>query len=138
MTLFIFAVHSSVQPYKRIYTNVTESIYLFVLCVLAIVQIMDDQHHRCDVSGTLLVIATIHSVIVCAIKFWRFCKKRCHCPCPRKVRSTQYGSFDDNSHNESLRKSVEPEARTKRQNLFDSIFSSSVDTTNNNDSSERF
>lgn len=139
MSLFVFAIHSNVQPYQRIRTNVTESIYLFVLCILAVVQIMEDQDNRSEVTGCLLVIATIHSSIICAIKFWRFCKKKCHCAYPRKARVHQYGSFDGNSRSESVRSrtSIDSEVRTK-QNLFDSIFASSGDTSNNNDSSERF
>lgn len=135
MFVFVFAVHANVQPYKRIYTNITESIYLFVLCILAIVQIIEDEDSRNNVSAALLFIASIHSSIICAVKFWRFCKKKCHCPCPKKARAPTYGSLDENSRSESVvsKASIDYEVRIK-QNLFDSIFALSGDTSNVNDS----
>jgi hypothetical protein len=92
---------------------------------------IDDPDSRGDVSGFLLITATIHSSILCVYKFGRFCRKTCHCACPINLKFPRYGSFDD--HSES-RNRVDPEVRAK-QNVFDSIFASSeIENSNNNDS----
>lgn len=129
MCVVVLVFHASFHPYKRLRTNVTETIYLFTLCILAIIQTFDEENARITVSAILLIIATIHSGIVCIIKFYRFCMKKWHCRCPGRLLMRapgRYRSFEDNS-TEVNRAAVDPEVQAK-QNLFDTVFASSTES----------
>ena len=138
MCLLLLALHASVQPYKRLRTNVAETVYLFILCILAVVQTLDNKDDRSTASAILLTVAAVHSGILCIYKFCRFCKKKCHCRCPTKLSvkfSGKYRSFDDNS--EIVKPSVDPEVQAK-QNLFDTVFASSTDSSDHYTSSRSY
>jgi len=134
ISVLVLVFHASFHPYKRLRTNVTETIYLFTLSFLAIIQIMEDKDTRSTISGLLLTIATIHSGILCIIKFYRFFKKRYRCHCPGRLLKkspTRYRSFDDDS-TEVNRTAVDPEVQAK-QNLFDTVFASSTESSTSSD-----
>ena len=129
MCQILLVVHASVQPYKRRRTNITETIYLFVLCLLAIIETLDDIDTRSTACAVLVSLVTIHSFILCIIKFYYFCKKKCHCRLLKKLSVKipgKYQTFDDNS--EYVRgPAVSPEVRAK-QNLFDTVFATSTES----------
>lgn len=138
LTVFVLVFHASFHPYKRLRTNVTETIYLFALSLLAIIQIMEDADTRSTVSAVILTNATIHSGILCLIKFYRFFKKRYRCHYSGRLLKkspTRYRSFDDDSTN--INRPVDPEVQAK-QNLFDTVFASSTESSASSDQTRSY
>ncbi|XP_032221183.1 uncharacterized protein LOC116603702 [Nematostella vectensis] len=124
-SLLILTVHSNVQPYTSVRTNVTESLYLLALCVLNIAQFIPDEDTKSSVSATILCIATIHSSIVILYKAYHFFRKRtsitCSPCCHSKLR---YGSVDEPDKVDKDQRSMHDAEIKDRQALFDSVFAS--------------
>ena len=72
----ILTVHSNCHPYARPRANFTESVYLLVLCTLAIMQIVEDTPARFYVCLVLLIIVSLHTLVVFVFEAVRFFRKR--------------------------------------------------------------
>ena len=82
--MVILTVHSNCQPYMRSRANWAESLYLLVLCVLAVTQVVpeiveDKEQASLYVSVVLLGIVSIHTIVVFFYKAVRFFRGRFGC-----------------------------------------------------------
>ena len=94
--VIILAVHNYCHPYLRARANLAESVYLLVLCTLAIMQITEDKQAKLDVLvEVLLVILACHTIVVFIYKATHFLRNRFHCACPRSNRSTRRRGYDE-------------------------------------------
>ena len=126
MCALILAIHSIVQPYRKTRVNVMESLYLYILCVLAIMQVLQESDSIANTVCTVLLIATsLHAVALTAYKAVGFFEKRFKCSCKKQCpkRRSNYGSMAETA----IDRSVEP-AQKARKDIFDTIFSKSEDS----------
>ena len=124
MCVLVLAVHSNCQPYVRARVNYTESVYLVVLCTLAIMQIVQDIKVKYYVCLVLLVIVGIHALVVTVYKATRFFRKRFDCACARACARTEalerrHGY--DVLENTEIERSLDAE-RERQRNILDTIY----------------
>ena len=123
MCTLVLAVHSIFQPYRKKRVNVVETLYLYILCIMAIMQVLQEMSVANSVCSFLLIITAIHSVALTLYKTVGFFQRRLKRPCPRKCGHwREYGSMGETQ----FEGSIDPEQR-KRKNIFDIIFSRSDD-----------
>ena len=120
MCALILAVHSIFQPYRKTRVNVMESLYLYILCVIAILQVLQDSDNITNiVCSVLLIVATLHAGALTVYKAVGFFERRFKCACPKRCpKRRTYGSMADTA----IDRSVEP-AQKERKEIFDTIFS---------------
>ena len=125
MCALILAVHSIFQPYRKTRVNVVESLYLYILCVIAILQILQDSNSITDiVCSVLLIVATLHAGALAVYKAVVFFERKFRCACPKRCpKRRTYGSMAYTA----IDKSVDP-AQKERKDIFDTIFSTSEDS----------
>ena len=99
--VLILAVHSNCHPYLRARANLAESVYLLVLCTLAIMQIVDDKHAKLDVCVVLLVMLACHTLVVTVCKATIFFRNRFHCACARSNRLARRRGYEELEGKES-------------------------------------
>ena len=123
MCVLVLAVHSSFQPYKKKRVNVVESLYLVVLCVLAVMQVLQKADIANNVCSTLLIIASLHACILTVSKAARFFQQRFSCSCSKQWHKRRsYGSTEHNQFQESL-----DEEQKAHNAILDTIFNNSAD-----------
>lgn len=125
MCALILAVHSIFQPYRKTRVNVMESLYLYILCVIAILQVLQDSNSVTNiVCSVLLIVATLHAGSLTVYKAVGFFERRFRCSCSKRCpKRRTYGSM---AHT-TIDRSVEP-AQKERKDIFDTIFSRSEDS----------
>lgn len=124
MCAFILAVHSMFQPYRKKRVNVVESLYLYILCVVAIMQILQESDYISNiVCSILMIITTIHAGGLTCYKAVGFFERRFKCSCPKPCpRQRNYGSMEEAAIDSSI-----DEAQRRRKDIFDTIFDRSED-----------
>ena len=125
MCALILAVHSIFQPYRKKRVNVMESLYLYILCIIAIMQILQDSDDIANiVCSLLMMVTTLHAVVLTVYKAVAFFERRFKCSCPKRCTKRQnYGSMAETAIDRSV-----DEAQKKRKDIFDTIFSKSEDS----------
>ena len=114
--VIILAVHNYCHPYLRSRANLAESVYLLVLCALAIMQIIE-KHARLDILvKVLLLILACHTLVVFLCKAPHFFRNRFHCACVRSNRSRRCQEYDELKSTES-EESLSIETQRRRSNL---------------------
>lgn len=123
----ILAVHSNCQPYMRARANVFESVYLLVLCVLAVVQVVpdimvnDNKDAVVYTSVVLLGLTLIHTTVVFFYKAVRFFRGRFECCAGGEVadgrRRGRYRELEDSRTEQIVDAEVE-----RRRHVLDMIF----------------
>ena len=119
----ILTVHSNCHPYTRPRANLTESVYLLVLCTLAIMQIVEDTPARFYVCLVLLIIVSLHTLLVFGFEAVRFFRKRfnyCAGAQDTVMESRGYEELDNTQTEQSLDPEVE-----RRRSIMNTIFSTS-------------
>jgi len=121
----ILAVHSIFQPYRKTRVNVVESLYLYMLCVIAIVQVLQDSNSITDiVCSVLLIVAALHAGVLTVYKAVGFFERRFKCACPKRCpKRRTYGSMAYTAIDRSV-----DQAQKERKDIFDTIFSKSEDS----------
>ena len=115
--VIILAVHNYCHPYLRSRANLAESVYLLVLCALAIMQIIDEKQVRLDVLvEVLLLVMACHTLVVFLCKAPHFFRNRFHCACVRSNRSTRRRGYDELKSTET-EQSLSIETQRRRSNL---------------------
>ena len=127
--IMILAVHSYSHPYILSRANLTESLYLLVLCMLAVMQIVpkiveDKNAYRCImfISVVLFVIALIHTIVVFFCKAVRFFQWRLRCCTGAQNTVVDRRGYEEleNTHNDQdLDSEVE-----RQRSVMDMIFKS--------------
>ena len=123
MCALILAVHSIFQPYRKTRVNVVESLYLYILCMIAIMQVLQDSQSIANiVCSVLMIVTTLHAGALFVYKAVGFFERRFKCTksCPRR---RSYGSMAETA----IDRSVDP-ALKARKDIFDTIFSKSEDS----------
>ena len=125
MCALILAVHSIFQPYRKTRVNVVESLYLYILCVIAVMQVLQDSQSIANiVCSLLMIVTTVHAGALFVYKAVGFFEKRFKCSCPKRCpRRRTYGSMAETA----IDRSVDP-ALKARKDIFDTIFSKSEDS----------
>ena len=121
--VIILAFHSNCQPYVRARVNLAESVYLLVLCTVAIMQITDDKQTKYYVCLVLLVILACHTLVVTVYKGARFFQRRFDCACTQNKRTTRRQGYDE-LEGTQINRSLSTETERQR-NILDTIFDSS-------------
>ena len=105
-----------------------ESLYLYILCVIAIMQILQESDYIPDiVCSFLMIITTLHAGGLTCYKAVGFFERRFKCLCPKPCPSQRnYGSMGETAIDRSI-----DEAQRRRKDIFDTIFDKSED--NNGD-----
>ena len=111
--VIISAVHNYCHPYLRARANLAESVYLLVLCTLAIVQISDELDVLVEV---LLLILACHTLAVFLYKAVHFFRNRFRCVCARPNRSTRRRGYDE-IESTTTEQSLSIETQRQRSNL---------------------
>lgn len=116
------------QPYRKKQVNVVESLYLYILCVIAIMQILQESDHISDiVCSFLMIITTMHAGGLTCYKAVGFFERRFKCLCPKPCPSQRsYGSMGETAIDRSI-----DEAQRRRKDIFDTIFDKSEDDNGN-------
>ena len=125
MCALVLAAHSIFQPYRKKRVNVVETLYLYILCTMAIIQVLEDKHTANIVCFVLLIATTFHFVALTIYKAALFVKKRLKSP-KRYPTRRGYGSMAETQ----IESSIDPE-QIRRKNIFDIIFSRSDDSGDN-------
>ena len=122
MCVVILAIHSNFQPYLRARANFTESVYLLVLCTLAIMQIVEDDDVQYYVSLVLLVLLAFYTLMVTVYKAGRFFRKRFDCACTWTETAARRHGYNELESSQSERT---PDTETQRQRrILDTIYES--------------
>ena len=119
--MVILTVHSNCQPYARPRANFAESAYLLVLCILAVMQIVEDKTARFYVSVVLLAIVSVHALVVFLYKAVGFFRKRfecCACAQATAGEGRGYEEFENTQTEQSQDTEIE-----RRRSIMDTIFS---------------
>ena len=115
--VIILAVHNYCHPYFRARANLAESVYLLVLCTLAIMQIIDDEQAKFGVLvKVLLLILACHTLVVFLCKAAYFFRNRFHCACARPNRSTRRRGYDE-IESTTIEQSLSIETQRQRSNF---------------------
>lgn len=124
MCTLTLCVHSIFQPYIKKRVNVIETLYLYILCVMATMQVLQKPYIANTVCLWLLIFTTLHAVLLTGYKAVGFFQRRCKRSCPRGCQHRQeYGSMGETQ----IERSLDAE-QIKRKNIFDIIFSSPDDS----------
>lgn len=121
--VLILTVHSNSQPYLRPRANLAESVYLLVLCILALMQAVDDDDARYYVCLVLLGILTVHALVVFCYKAGRFFRERfgcCTCALATVMGRRGYSELESTRANQTLDIDAE-----RQRSIFDTIFRTS-------------
>ena len=131
--MVILTVHSNCQPYMRSRANWAESLYLLVLCVLAVAQIVPEivDKHQASVyiPMVLLVIVSIHTIVVFFYKAARFFRGRfscCACAKDTVVDRRTYEELENTETTQSFDTEIE-----RRRSVLDTIFRTPARQQNN-------
>lgn len=120
----ILAIHSIFQPYRLKRVNVVETLYLYILCIMAIMQVLQKNDVANCVCSLLLMSTTAHTFALTLFKAVTFFQKRCKKSCPTRCRHRRdYGSIKQTT---DVEESLTFEQK-ERKNIFDIIFSKSDD-----------
>jgi len=111
----ILAVHNYCHPYLRARANLAESVYLLVLCTLAIMQLTEDKQFEVRVE-VLLVMLACHTLVVFLCKATHLFRNRFHCACARPNRSTRRRGYDE-IESTATDPSLSIETQRRRSNL---------------------
>ena len=123
MCALILVVHGIFQPYTQKRVNVVESLYLYILCITAIMQILQESDSTTDIVCSVLLIATtLHAVALTVYKAVGFFKRRFQCP-KRCIERRNYGSVAQTAIDRSV-----DEEQKMRKDIFDKIFTESEDS----------
>lgn len=123
MCSLVLAIHSIFQPYRKKRVNVVETLYLYILCIIAIMQVLQEPRVANSVCSFLLIITTIHSLALAIYKAVVFFQRRFKRHCPRRCGHWRgYGSMGETQ----FEGSIDPE-QEERKNIFDIIFGRSDD-----------
>ena len=115
--VIILAVHNYCHPYLRSRANLAESVYLLVLCTLAIMQIIEDKQALLDLlAKVLLVILVCLTLVVFLCKAAHFFRNRFHCACVGSNRSRRHRGYDRLESTE-IEQSLSIETQRQRSNL---------------------
>ncbi|KAL9984155.1 hypothetical protein ACROYT_G006421 [Oculina patagonica] len=125
MCVIVLAIHSNCQPYVRDRANFTESIYLLVLCTLAIMQIVENKDAKYYVCLVLLGILAVHALVVTVYKAGRFFRKRFDCACTWTKTAARRQGYDELESTQT-EQNLDPETEIQRS-ILDTIFDSSED-----------
>ena len=125
MCVLVLATHSIFQPYRRKRVNVIETLYLYILCTMAIMQVLEETSIANKVCCVLLIGTTFHFVALTIYKAAWFVKKRLKHP-KRFPTRRGYGSMGETE----IESSIDPE-QIRTKNIFDIIFSRSDDSREN-------
>ena len=116
----ILTVHSNGQPYMKQRANFAESLYLLVLCMLAIMQIVEHKDAQYYVCLILLIITFVHTLVVFLYKAVLFFRNRFgHCACLLKT------AMDRRSYEELENTQTDPNLdidAQRQRSILDSIF----------------
>ena len=124
MCSLILAIHSIFQPYRMKRVNVVETLYLYILCIMAIMQVLQETHVANCVCSLLLMSATAHAFALTAFKAVMFFQKRCKKSCPKRCRHRRdYGSMGETK---DVEESLTVEQK-ERKDIFDIIFNRADD-----------
>lgn len=122
----ILTVHSNGQPYMKRRANLAESLYLLVLCTLAVMQIVEHKDAQYFVCLVLLIIAFVHTLIIFLYKAVRFFRQRFgHCACFLKTVMDRR-SYEE-LENTQTDSNLDIDAQRQRR-ILDSIFSTSEES----------
>ena len=120
----ILAIHSIFQPYKLKRVNVVETLYLHILCIMAIMQVLQKSDVANFVCSLLLMSTTAHALALTLFKAVTFFQKRYKKSCPtRCIHRRDYGSIKQTT---DVEESLTFEQK-QRKHIFDIIFSKSDD-----------
>ena len=119
----ILVVHSNCQPYTRWRANITESLYLLVLSMLALIEIVQETvefKSTCEIiSFVLLGMMSTHTVVVFVYKAVIFCRSTFKC-CARTqdpLERSGYQQIEISSTDQSFDAEIE-----ERRNIFKTIY----------------
>lgn len=123
----LLTIHSNFQPYERRRANIAESLYLMVLCTLAIMQEVNDDKVKYYVCLSLLIIASLHTVLVFFCKAVRFFPQRFDCCAFGQETAVQRSGFEEleNTHTDSTM--IHNSESERQRNILDAILSSSIE-----------
>ena len=122
MCVLVLAIHSNCHPYVRARVNFTESVYLLVLCTLAIMQIAENEDAKFYVCLVLLVIVTFHALVLTIYKAVHFFRKRFDCACTLARPAPSRHGYDELESTE-IERTLDTEAERQRS-VLDTIFDS--------------
>ena len=124
MCSLTLCIHSIFQPYIKKRVNVVETLYLYILCIMAIMQVLQNPDIANTVCSLLLIITTIHAVVLTGYKAVGFFQRRAKRSCGRRCDYRQeYGSMGETQ----VERSLDAE-QIQRKNIFDIIFSEPEDS----------
>ena len=124
MCSLVLAIHSIFQPYIKKRVNVVETLYLYILCGMAIMQVLEQKDIANIVCTVLLITTTVHASALTVFKAVGFVQRRFKRPfLKRYTKRRGYGSFSETQ----IERSIDPE-QMERKNIFDIIFSKSDDS----------
>lgn len=123
MCVVILAIHSNCHPYVSPRVNFAESVYLLVLCILAIMQIVENKHVQYYVCLVLLAILVFHALVVTVYKAGHFFRKRFDCACTWRETAERRRGYNELEGSQSER-TLDSEAERQRS-ILDTIFDSS-------------
>ena len=131
MCVIVLAVHSNCHPYKKARVNITESVYLMILCLLTIMQIFPDSNDKYSSKNIVclifLIILSIHTCLLTLCKAIRFFGKRFGFAVPGI--SNQDGVTQDPLGDSLIEQSLDTED-TRRRDVLDTIFSTASGESN--------
>ena len=122
MCVIVLAIHSNCHPYIRARVNFTESVYLLVLCTLAIMQIVENEDAKYYVCLVLLVILSFHALVLTIYKAVRFFRKRFDCACTLARTAPSRHGYDD-LESTQIERALDTETERQRSilaTIFDS------------------
>ena len=123
MCTLTLCIHSIFQPYIKKRVNVVETLYLYILCVMATMQVLQKPYIANTACSWLLILTTLHAVVLTGYKAVGFFQRRCKRSCPRGCQHwPEYGSLGETE----IERSLDAE-QIQRKNIFDIIFSSQDD-----------
>lgn len=129
MCVIILAIHSNCHPYVRDRVNFVESVYLLVLCTLAIMQIVENKDAKYYVCLVLLVLLASHALVVTVYKAGRFFRKRFDCACTWTKTVARRHGYDELESTQT-EQNLDPETERQRS-ILDTIFDSSEEGSEN-------
>ena len=124
--MVILSVHSNCHPYTRPRANYAESVYLLVLCTLAMMQIVEDTNARFYVCLVLLCMVSVYTLMVFFYKAARFFRKRFEC-CAQAALTERHGY--EELENTQTEQSLDTDAERQRR-IINTIFSTPGEDSN--------
>ena len=113
--LVLLTVHSNFQPYEKRRANIMESLYLMVLCILALMQSVEDKTVKNYICSGLIILASLHTLVVFLSKAVGFFRRRFNC-CTACVRENGLDRSDvEEIENTPTNSSVFTQGDSERQ-----------------------